>query len=139
MPALVRKFHEAKLSEAPFVNVLGTGTARREFLYADDLADACLFLARSYDSSEMINVGAGSDVTVLELAQLIGDVVGYEGEIELDPSKPDGMPRKLLDVSKMDSLGWRPKTPLREGIRRTYQWFVSSYEENKQAIGLKDG
>jgi len=128
--ALLRKFHEAKVSGAPFANVWGTGKPRREFLHVDDLADACLFLMESYQSSEIINVGAGSDVTIMELAQLIKDVVGYQGEIRLDSSNPDGMPRKLLDVTKLNNLGWRTKIPLKEGLRQTYQWFVTNYTSN---------
>ena len=137
--ALLRRFHEAKTSCSPDVIVWGTGTARREFLYADDLADACLFLMRSYDSDQLINVGTGSDITILELAQLIKEVVGYEGEIRFDPSKPDGIPRKLVEVSKLYGLGWRPKTPLREGLRQTYQWFLDGYEENRRDEGLQHG
>lgn len=129
VPALLRKFHAAKTSGAPHVVVWGTGTARREFLHVDDLADACLFLMRSYGRNELINVGAGSDVTILELAQLIKDVVGYGGEIRLDPTKPDGIPRKLVDVSNLYGLGWRPNISLREGIRQTYQWLLDRYEE----------
>lgn len=131
--ALLRKFHQAKLSQAPHVTVWGTGTARREFLHVDDLADACLFLMQSYDSSEIINIGTGTDVTIIELAHLIKDVVGYEGEIELDPSKPDGMPRKLVDVSRLCGLGWHAKISLREGLRQAYQWFVSNYDEARSA------
>ena len=130
--ALLRKFHEAKTSGTPHVIVWGTGTARREFLHVDDLADACLFLMRSYDRNELINVGAGSDITILELAQIIKEVVGYEGEIRLDPSKPDGIPRKLVDVSKLHGLGWRPKIPLREGLKHTYDWFLNRYAETRQ-------
>lgn len=137
--ALLRKFHTAKTSGTPYVVVWGTGTARREFLHVDDLADACLFLIRSYDRNELINVGAGSDVTILELAQLIKDIVGYEGEIRLDPSKPGGIPRKLVDVSNLYGLGWRPNISLRKGLRQTYQWFLDSYEENSQDEGLQHG
>ena len=128
--ALLRKFHEAKTSGTPHVIVWGTGTARREFLHVDDLADACLFLMRSYDRNELINVGGGSDITILELAQLIKEVVGYEGEIRLDPSKPDGTPRKLVDVSKLHGLGWRPKIPLKEGLRQTYRSISDRCGEN---------
>lgn len=135
--ALVRRFHEAKTSGAPYVVVWGTGTPRREFLHVDDLADACLFLMSSYDRDEAINVGVGSDVTILELAQLIKEAVGYQGEIRLDPSKPDGIPRKLLDVSKLYGLGWRPKIPLRQGLRQTYQWFVDGYEANRRSGSLQ--
>jgi len=137
--ALLRKFHEAKTFGTPYVIVWGTGTARREFLHVDDLADACLFLMRSYDSNDLINVGAGSDVTILELAQLIKEIVDYKGEIRLDPSKPDGIPRKLVEVSKLYGLGWQPKVPLREGLKQTYQWFSDSYEQNRQHEGLRHG
>ena len=123
LAALVRKFHEAKVSGAPELCVWGTGKPRREFLYVDDLAEAAYFLMSNYDSEDIINVGTGRDLTVAELAVLIAEVTGYEGQIVFDPSKPDGTPRKLLDVSRAKSLGWRFRTGLREGLRRTYQWF----------------
>ena len=123
LAALVRKFHEAKVSGAPELCVWGTGKPRREFLYVDDLADAAYFLMSNYDSEDIINVGTGRDLTVAELAAMIAEVTGYEGQIVFDPSKPDGTPRKLLDVSRAKSLGWRFRTGLREGLRRTYQWF----------------
>ena len=134
--ALLRKFHEAKTSGTPNVIVWGTGTARREFLHADDLADACLFLMRSYDRNELINVGTGTDITIRELAQIIREVVGYQGEIRLDPGKPDGIPRKLLEVGKLSGLGWRPRIPLREGLSRTYEWFLDSYRGDRQDEAL---
>ncbi|OGO03795.1 MAG: GDP-fucose synthetase [Chloroflexi bacterium RBG_13_54_8] len=137
--ALLRKFHEAKTSGSPYVIVWGTGTARREFLHVDDLADACLFLMRSYGRNELINVGAGSDVTILELAQLIREVVDYEGEIRLDRSRPDGIPRKLVEASKLYGLGWQPKIPLREGLKQTYEWFLDRYDEDRQDEGLRHG
>ena len=121
--ALLRKAHEAKMGGADEVVVWGSGEPRREFLYVDDLASACLFLLQNYDSPEIINIGSGEDLTVRELAELICDVVGFEGELAWDRSKPDGTPRKLLDISKIKSLGWQPKIPLREGIARTYAWF----------------
>lgn len=139
VPALLRKFHTAMTSGTPDVIVWGSGTARREFLHVDDLADACLFLMRSYDRNELINVGAGSDVTILELARLIKGVVGYTGEIRLDPSKPDGIPRKLVEVSRLYGLGWRPKIPLREGLKHTYEWFLDRCEENRQEEGVQHG
>ena len=124
MPALLRKAHEAKTENAGYITVWGTGTPRREFLHADDLASACLFLLRNYNSPEIINVGYGEDITIRELAELICEVVGFRGRIEWDESKPDGTPRKLLDVSKLRSLGWKATTPLREGVASTYQWFL---------------
>ena len=126
LPALIRKFYEAKSSGAPSVVIWGTGNPRREFLYVDDLADACLFLMRHYDDSGLINIGVGEDLTIKELALLIREVVGFEGEIEFDSAKPDGMARKLLDVSKIKSLGWQAKTGLRQGIEMTYGWYVNS-------------
>jgi len=123
LPALIRKCHEAAISGAPQLRVWGTGTPRREFLHVDDLADACVFLMRNYDSEEVVNVGYGEDVSIAELATMIREVVGYRGEIVYDRSKPDGAPRKLLDTSRLRSLGWRPKIPLREGIEQTYTWF----------------
>jgi len=126
LPALIRKFHEAKLSGAPQVEVWGTGTPRREFLHSDDLADAALFILRHVSRPGPINVGTGKDITIRELAELIKDVVGYEGEIVFDTSKPDGTPRKLMDVTLLVSLGWRARIGLREGIERTYAWLLSS-------------
>jgi GDP-L-fucose synthase len=126
LPALLRKFHTAKESGASEVVVLGSGTPRREFLYVDDCADALCFLMEHYDSPEIINVGWGEDVTIAELARLIADVVGFSGEVAFDPSKPDGTPRKLLDVSKIAALGWRARTALRDGIRVTYDWYLAS-------------
>jgi GDP-L-fucose synthase len=126
LPALMRKFHEAKLAGAPSVTVWGSGCARREFLHVDDMADACIFLMERYDSSEIINIGSGEDVSIAELAGLIRDVVGFEGEIAYDRSKPDGTPRKLLDVSRLRDLGWAPTIPLERGLAETYQWYVES-------------
>jgi GDP-L-fucose synthase len=123
LAALLRKAHEAKLSGARELVVWGSGEPRREFLHVDDLAEACLFLLQNYESPEVINVGTGRDLTVRELAELICEVVGYQGELAWDASKPDGTPRKLLDVSKIKSLGWQPKIPLREGVAQTYAWF----------------
>jgi GDP-L-fucose synthase len=121
LPALIRRLHEAKESGAPSVTLWGTGSPRREFLHVDDLAAACLRLLDVYDEAEHVNVGVGEDVTIAELASLIADVVGYEGELEWDSSKPDGTPRKLLDVQRMNSLGWEPAIGLREGIASTYE------------------
>jgi len=121
LPALIRRFHEAALEGAPSVTLWGTGSPRREFLHVDDLAAACLRLLDVYDEPEHVNVGVGEDVTIAELAELIADVVGYSGELEWDTSKPDGTPRKLLDVTRMRSLGWEPAIGLREGIASTYE------------------
>jgi GDP-L-fucose synthase len=125
LPALIRRFHEAKNSGAPTVSLWGTGSPRREFLHVDDLAAACLRLLDVYDEPEHVNVGVGEDVTIAELASLIADVVGYQGAIEWDASKPDGTPRKLLDVKRMKSLGWEPAIGLRAGIESTYAGFAA--------------
>jgi GDP-L-fucose synthase len=124
LPALIRKFHEAREAGDPSVTVWGTGTPRRELLHVDDLADACLYLMRHYEGEDFVNVGVGEDVSIAELAALVRDVVGFEGEIVYDRSKPDGTPRKLLDVSRLHALGWHARTPLREGIESTYRWFL---------------
>ncbi|MEX2283721.1 MAG: GDP-L-fucose synthase [Gemmatimonadota bacterium] len=126
LPALLRKFHEARLAGAGEVVVWGSGTPRREFLHVDDLADACVFLMERYEQSDPINIGTGSDVSIAELAALIADVVGYRGEIVYDRTKPDGTPRKLLDVTRLKTLGWAPRIGLREGIEQTYEWYASS-------------
>ena len=120
LPALVRKFHEAKLNSAPFVTIWGSGKPRREFLHADDLADACYFLMQHYNEPGLVNIGVGEDLEIGELAKLIGRIVGYTGEIRHDTSKPDGTPRKLMDVSKLNGLGWKAAIPLEEGLRRVY-------------------
>jgi GDP-L-fucose synthase len=122
LPALLRKFVEAKDAAAPSVTIWGTGTPRREFLHVDDLADAAVFLMAKYEEPEPINVGVGEDVSIRELAELVRDVVGYRGELIFDASKPDGTPRKLLDVSRLTALGWRATTPLRAGIEDTLRW-----------------
>lgn len=124
MPALLRKFHEAKLRGEPEVVVWGTGTPRREFLHADDFADACVFLMRRYESEELINVGWGEDIAIGDLAELIREIVQFRGQLRFDPSKPDGTPRKLLDVSKLAALGWVPRIRLSDGVAATYAWFV---------------
>lgn len=126
LAALLRKAHEAKTRRAREIVVWGTGTPRREFLHVDDCASACLFLLENYDSPEIINVGCGEDVTIRELAELICDIVGFEGDLSWDKTKPDGTPRKLLDVSKLRGLGWAPSISLREGISRTYDWFLKN-------------
>ena len=123
LPALIRRFHEAKGSGIASVTLWGTGSPRREFLHVDDLATACLRLLDGYDDSEHVNVGTGSDVTIAELATLVADVVGYTGSIEWDASKPDGTPRKLLDVSRISALGWFPAIGLREGVESTYEGY----------------
>ncbi|CAD6491922.1 MAG: GDP-L-fucose synthase [Candidatus Argoarchaeum ethanivorans] len=128
MAALIRKFHEAKPNSSPQVVVWGTGTPRREFLYVDDMADACVYLMENYDASdigEFVNIGLGEDVTIRELAELIGEIVGYGGKIVYDASKPDGTPQKLLDVSRLRELGWEAKVSLRNGIKQAYKWYVS--------------
>jgi GDP-L-fucose synthase len=126
LPALIRKFHEAKQRGEPSVVVWGSGTPRREFLFVDDLAEALVFLMNNYSEEEPINVGVGEDVTIHELAQLIGRIVGFNGEIRFDRTKPDGTPRKLLDVSRLHSLGWRARTSLEDGVRATYSWYLSN-------------
>ena len=126
LPALIRKVHEARISSAPEVVIWGTGTPRREFLHVDDLADACRFLLENYDSPEVINVGFGDDVSIRELSETICDVLEYRGKLVFDTSKPDGTPRKLLDCTKLSTLGWKPSLDLRTGIRNAYEWFVSS-------------
>lgn len=124
LPAMIRKFHEAKLQATSHVSLWGTGTPRREFLHVDDLAQACLFLMASYDSPEILNVGAGKDISIAELANVVGEAVGYYGPVEFDSSRPDGTPRKLLDVTRLTEFGWRPQIALADGIRQTYQWYV---------------
>ena len=123
LPGLIRRFHEAKLAGAPTVTVWGTGTPRREFLHVDDLASACLFLLEHYDEPEPINVGVGSDLSIRELAELVASIVGYDGALRFDAGKPDGTPRKLLDVSKLHRLGWCAETDLRDGLEQTYAWY----------------
>ena len=126
LPALIRRFHEAKEEGRDEVVIWGSGTPRREFLHVDDLADACLFLTNNYSSEEIINVGVGEDIAILDLARLVAEVVGFGGEIRSDPSKPDGAPRKLLDVSRLQELGWSASIGLREGVRETYEWFLAN-------------
>jgi GDP-L-fucose synthase len=127
LPALLRKFHEAKRDGAPFVTLWGTGTPRREFLHVDDLADACYFLMERYDEPGFVNIGTGEDLPILELAQLVKHIVGFQGEIRHDLSKPDGTPRKLMDVSKLTALGWRAQIPLQDGIRKVYEEIKSDF------------
>jgi GDP-L-fucose synthase len=129
LPALIRKFHEARQHNEQAVTIWGTGTPRREFLHVDDLADACLFLMQRYADVEPINVGWGEDLSIAELARLIAEVTGFEGQLRFDPSKPDGTPRKLLDVSRLKALGWSPRVPLRVGVAATCEWFRAQQEQ----------
>jgi GDP-L-fucose synthase len=126
LPALIRKFHLALERGDQSVTLWGTGLARREFLHVDDLAEACLFLMEKYNEPELINVGCGEDTTIRELAEIMGRVVGFSGKVEWDTSKPDGTPRKLLEVSKMTELGWKPKIALEEGLKKTYKWWLDN-------------
>lgn len=127
LPALIRKFHEARTRGDSSVTIWGTGTPRREFLFVDDLADALVFLLQNYSDAQFINVGTGTDVTIKELAEMIAAVVGFTGKLQFDVSKPDGTPRKLLDVSRLANLGWKAKVSLQEGIKTTYQWFLQNH------------
>jgi len=128
LPALIRRFHEAKVNKLDEVVIWGTGTPLREFLFSDDLADACVFLMNSYNEKQFVNIGIGEDLSIKDLAELIKDVIGYTGKISFDTSKPDGTPRKLMDVSKLHALGWKHKTNLREGIKLAYEDFLSKEE-----------
>ena len=125
LPALIRKFHEAKLAGKPAVEIWGTGSPKREFLHADDLADACVYLMQHYSDNDIVNIGVGEDIAIKDLALLIKDIVGFSGELTFDTSKPDGTPRKLLDVSKLNGLGWKAGISLRDGIAQTYQWYLA--------------
>jgi len=129
LPALMRKAHEAKVRKDQKLIVWGTGKPRREFLHVDDLASACVLILEKYDSPEIINLGCGEDISIRELAELICDVVGFDGELAWDTTKPDGTPRRLLDVTKLHTLGWKPAIPLRDGIARTYEWFRANYAQ----------
>ncbi len=129
LPALIRKFHEARRNGDSTVTLWGTGKALREFLHVDDLADACLFLLRNYQEPEIVNIGVGRDLSIAELAELVRDIVGFEGQIEYDASKPDGTPRKLVDTKKINALGWKAKTGLRVGIANTYNWFLENVDQ----------
>ncbi|MEH7178585.1 GDP-L-fucose synthase [Neobacillus vireti] len=124
IPALIRKFHEAHKNNLKYVEVWGTGIPKREFLYSDDLADACLFLMNTYESNEIVNIGVGEDLTIGELTEKIKHIVGFKGEIRFDSTKPDGTPRKLVDVSRIHSLGWKATTSLEEGLQKLYSWFL---------------
>ena len=134
VPALLRKFHEARLDDRSEVVIWGTGTPRREFLHVDDLASASVFLMQHYDESEIVNVGTGEDVTIAALARLVANVTGYAGKFAFDPSKPDGTPRKLLDVSRLHGLGWRHTIGLEAGLRTTYEWFLKNVDSARLAV-----
>jgi GDP-L-fucose synthase len=136
LPALIRKFHDAKLESRAEVPIWGTGSPRREFLHVDDLADACVYLMRRYDAAEHVNVGTGEDLTIRELAELVREIVHPQAQLAFDASKPDGAPRKLLDVSRLHALGWRHKIALREGIASSYRWFL---ENHATARGAEKG
>ncbi len=125
LPALIRRFHEAKLGRVPEVVLWGTGSPRREFLHVDDFAEACLFVMKKYDDPRILNVGVGEDVTIRELADLVKGIVGFQGAIRFDTVRPDGTPRKLLDVSRLSALGWKARIPLARGIEETYRWYVA--------------
>jgi GDP-L-fucose synthase len=127
LPALIRRFHEGKMQNAPSVTLWGTGTPRREFIHVDDMARACLHVLEHHNDADHINVGTGTDVTIAELATLIANIVGYTGTISWDSSKPDGTPRKLLDVTKLEQLGFKPNIDLENGIRRTYEWYLATH------------
>jgi len=129
LPALIRRFHEAKVSDAPSVTIWGTGTPRREFLHVDDLARAVVFLLEHYDEPEPINVGVGEDQSIADLAHLVASIVGYQGDLVFDSGKPDGAPRKLLDVTRITDLGWKAEIPLADGIRSTYGWYLTHLDE----------
>ena len=133
IPALIRKFHEAQTHRMEEVVIWGSGTPRREFLHVDDLARAAVFLMQEYDESEIINVGTGQDVTIAELAQCVAECAGYKGRLVFDTSKPDGTPRKLLDLSRLRALGWQASIPLEDGIRSTYEWFLNHFESARLA------
>jgi len=126
LPALIRKFHEAKVAGNDSVTIWGTGSPRREFCHVDDCAGACVYLMDSYDSEEIVNVGVGEDIPIIDLAGMVGDIVGFKGRIVTDESRPDGTPRKLVDAGRLFALGWRPAIGLREGIRATYEWYLEN-------------
>jgi GDP-L-fucose synthase len=125
--ALIRRMHEARINNAPSVTIWGTGTPRREFLFADDLADACVFLMQRYSGEEMVNIGIGDDMTIAEFARTVAEVVGFKGKLDYDTSRPDGTPRKLVDTTKLAALGWRARTPLRDGLKKAYEDFQNSH------------
>ncbi|MGB3614914.1 MAG: GDP-L-fucose synthase, partial [Elainellaceae cyanobacterium] len=137
LPALMRKFHEAKLAGEPTVTVWGTGTPLREFLYVDDLADALVFLMTTYNDVEFVNVGTGQEVSIRELAETMKAAVGFDGELVFDTSKPDGTPRKLLDVSRLREAGWEAQTSLKGGIEEMYAWFVENYDQIRGRVPVE--
>ena len=138
--ALIRRFHEAKIKGHSSVSVWGSGMPRREFLFVDDLADACVFVMKHYSAEELINIGTGEDLTISDFARLIADAIDYKGEIVFDKSKPDGTPRKVLDVSRLLALGWQAQMPLREGLERTYQAFLEAEERTgARRVGIGVG
>ena len=132
MPALIRKFHDAKVNDLSEVEVWGTGSPKREFLHVDDMADASVYLMNNYDGDDFVNVGTGEDVTIKELAEIVKSTIGFEGELKFDTSKPDGTPRKLLDVTKINEAGWKAKIGLIDGVKSTYQWFLDNEESYRQ-------
>jgi GDP-L-fucose synthase len=133
IPALIQKFHAAKVNGTPVVEIWGTGKARREFIYIDDAAEACIFLMNNYDGPGIVNIGGGEDISIAELAFLIRDIAGFKGEVRFDRSKPDGTPRRILDSSKIQSMGFKAKIPLRQGIEKAYQWYLGNITGNKNA------
>jgi GDP-L-fucose synthase len=134
LPALIRKFHDAKEQGAKSVSIWGTGAARREFLHVDDLADACVFLMREYNDAQHVNIGTGEDITILALAEMVRDVVYPSASLDFDTSKPDGAPRKLLDVSKLNKLGWRYRISLPQGLASTYKWFIDNEKQARLTV-----
>lgn len=132
LPALIRRFHDAKISNASSVTVWGTGKALREFLHVDDVAKACVMLMNTYDEAGWINVGSGQEVSIAELAQTVKDIIGFQGELVFDTSKPDGTPRKVLDCTKIHSLGWKADISLAQGIQNAYQWFLNQTENVRE-------
>jgi len=135
--ALIRKMHDARVSGADTVTIWGTGTPRREIMFADDMADACIFLMRNYSGEDFVNIGVGDDITITDFARLVADVVGFDGKFVYDTSKPDGTPRKLVDVTRLNALGWKSGISLREGVERTYAWFVEN-EDNLRTLGAEN-
>jgi len=132
LPALLRKFHEAKMTSSPYVEIWGTGSPRREFLHVTDMADACVYVMENPESNGVYNIGCGNDVTIRELAELISQIVGYKGELRFDHTKPDGTPRKLLDISRISQMGWNPSITLKDGITKTYEWYLTRHETGSQ-------
>ncbi len=126
LPALIRKFHEGKLRNTQSVEIWGTGQPYREFMYVDDMADACCYLMKNYDEADILNIGTGKDISIKALAELIGEIIGYQGDIVFDKNKPDGTPKKLTDISKLAKLGWQSKTSLSDGIKKTYDWYLEN-------------